>query len=132
MPRALWKNLDKASQQWKFLDRLTTRELKNPRVSNPYDKLHRGLNNQTREVIRDLEKDLGKSLKDFERGDFEELGARLERAGGDIEAFNARLANYEPEARSLAEAMTETLEELFPAVEETAAGTAEAILPLVE
>jgi hypothetical protein len=65
-----------------------------------------------------LQKDLGKSIKDFEKGDWEELEERLERAGGDIEKFNARLESLEPEARNLGEAMTETLEELFPAAAE--------------
>jgi hypothetical protein len=132
IPQAIWKNLDKATQQWKFLNRLTSRALKNPRLSNPYDKLHRGVNRQTRELVEDLEKELGKSLKDFDKGDFEKLGERLERAGADIEKFNARLENLEPEARSLGEAMVETLEEIFPAAAETAVTTGEAAGAVVE
>ena len=31
IPQAIWKNLDKASQSWEFLNKLTTRALKNPR-----------------------------------------------------------------------------------------------------
>lgn len=61
---------------------------------------------------------MGKSIRDFEKGDWEELEERLEGAGGDIEKFNARLESLEPEARNLGEAITETLEELFPAAAE--------------
>jgi hypothetical protein len=95
-------------------------------LSNPYDKLHRGVNKQTRELVEKLERDTGRSVKDFERGDWERLEGELERAGGDIDAFNARLANLEPEARTLGEAMAETLEELFPAAADAAVTTGEA------
>jgi len=126
VPQAIWKNLDKASQQWKALNKITTRALKNPRLSNSYDQLHRGVSKQVRELVEDLEKDLGKPLKDFDKEDFEELGRRLAKAGGDVEKFNARLANYEPQARNMADAFMESLEEVFPAAEKTAEVTGEA------
>jgi RHS repeat-associated protein len=123
IPRAIWKGLDKASQSWRFLNKVTTRALKNSKLSNPYDRLHRGVNRQVKELVDDLQKDLGKSVKDFERGDWEKLGERLERAGGDIEKFNARLEELEPEARTMGEAMLDALEEIFPAAVEAAADT---------
>jgi RHS repeat-associated protein len=132
IPQAIWKNLDKASQAWRFLNKLTTRALKNPQLSNPYDRLHRGVNKQTQQLVEDLEKDLGKSIKDFEKGDWEKLGDRLENAGGDIEKFSERLESLEPDARSLGEAMTETLEELYPAAAETVVDTGAAAGAVVE
>ena len=83
-------------------------------------------------MVEDLEKDLGKSIKDFEKGDWEKLGERLENAGGDIEKFNARLESLEPDARSLGEAMPKTLQELFPAAAEPLVDTGAAAGAVVE
>ena len=126
--REIWQDLDRASKAYKFLNRVTTRALRRPRLSNSFDRLHRALNRQVDEVVRETERDLGKSLRSFERGDFEELTTRLEAAGEDVAAFNERLAELEPEARTFAEAVSEALAEVFPA----AASAAEATAPLAE
>lgn len=73
-----------------------------------------------------MERDLGKSAEDFEKGDWEKLGQRLEMAGEDVQAFNERLANLEPEARSFGQAFSEALEEIYPAAAEAGAATGEA------
>ena len=65
--------------------------------------------------MSDLEKQLGKSVEDFNKGDFQELAGRIERAGGDIEKFSDRMEALEPEARTLGEAVAQALEEVFPA-----------------
>lgn len=49
-----------------------------------------------------------------------------EMAGDDVQAFNERLANLEPEARNFADAFAEALEEIFPAAVEAGAATGEA------
>jgi hypothetical protein len=73
-----------------------------------------------------LEKDIGKSVEDFNRGDLERLGQRLEAAGEDVQAFNERLAGLEPEARTFAQALGEALEEVFPAAADAAVATGDA------
>jgi RHS repeat-associated protein len=128
IPREVWQDLDRASKAYKFLSKVTTRALRRPRLSNSFDRLHRALNRQVDEVVRETERDLGKSLRSFERGDFEELTTRLEAAGEDVAAFNDRLAELEPEARTFAEAVSEALADVFPA----AASAAEATAPLAE
>ena len=77
-------------------------------------------------MVEKLEEDRGKSIEDFNKGDLQEPGARLERAGGDIETFNTRMAEHVPETRTLGEATAEALEEVFPA----AANAVEAAAPL--
>jgi hypothetical protein len=114
-PKQIWADINKASDARKFLNRVTTRALKNPRLSNSFDRLHRALNKDTEELVSDVEKQLGKSIEDFNKGDFQELASRIERAGGDIEKFNARMEALEPEARTFGEAVAEALEEVFPA-----------------
>jgi RHS repeat-associated protein len=120
IPKQVWADISKASDAWKFLNKVTTRALKNPRLSNSFDHLHRGLNKQTEELVSDLEKQLGKSVEDFNKGDLQELASRLERAGGDFEKFNARMEALEPEARTFGEAVGQALEEVFPAAAEAA------------
>jgi hypothetical protein len=88
IPQQVWQNVSKASDAWRVSNKTTTGALKNPRLSNPYDNLHRAFNRRTDEVLRKLENDLGKSVEDFNRGDFEQLGQRLEAAGEDVQAFN--------------------------------------------
>ena len=127
IPRAVWQNISKGSNAWRVLEKTTSGALKNPKISNPYDRLHRALNKQTDRLLRELERDLGKSVEDFERGDFEQLGQRLGAAGEDVQAFNERLAALEPEAKAFAEALGEALEEVFPAAADAAAATGEAI-----
>jgi RHS repeat-associated protein len=127
MPKQVWQDIDKASDAWNVLNKVATGALKGKgKVLNRFNRLHRSVNKQTDELVEKLEKDLGKSIEDFKEGDFRELQARLERAGGDVETFNTRMAELEPEARTLGEAMAEALEEVFPA----AANAAEAAAPL--
>jgi hypothetical protein len=71
-----------------------------------------------------------KPLDRFTKADWEELASRLERAGGDIEKFNARLETLEPQARTFGEAMAQALEEIYPAAEgaASASGAAAAVV----
>jgi len=126
IPKEVWSKIDKASDAWRVLSKTTTGALKQPRLSNSYDKLHRGLNRQVRELVRKLERELGKSLEDFQRGDFEQLQESLESAGEDVAAFNERLEALEPEARTFGEALAGALEEAFPALTRAASATGEA------
>jgi RHS repeat-associated protein len=129
IPKQVWQDIDQASNAWKVLNKATTGALKGKgKILNRWNRLHRSVNRQTEEVVEKLEKDLGKSVEDFNKGDFQELQGRLERAGGDIETFNTRMEALEPEARTLGEAIGEALEEVFPA----AASAVEATAPVAE
>lgn len=75
IPKQVWADIDRASNAWKFLNRVTSGALKNPRASNSFDRLHRALNKDMEELVSDLEKQLGKSIEDFNKG-------RLSRACG--------------------------------------------------
>ncbi len=136
IPKGVWQDLDRASDAWKFLNKVTTGKLgPGGRVLNRFNELHRGVNKQVDELVRNLERERGKSLEDFKEGDYQELLARMQRAGGDIETFGSRMENLEPQARTLTEAFEQAYEEVFgaalnaaeataPAAEDAAAGAA--------
>lgn len=125
IPKQVWANIDKTSNAYRVFNRTVSDALKNPKLSNSYDALHRKLNRQVDKVLRDLEKDLGKSVEDFDKGDFEALGERLEASGEDVAAFNERLYALEPQATRFADALAQALEEVFPAAADAASQTAE-------
>ena len=112
-PKQIWPDLEKTSDAYRVLNRTVSGALKNPRLSNSYDKLHRGLNKDMQKLVDETERDLKKSVEDFDKGDWEKLGSRVEAEGGNIQAFNERLAALEPDAASFGDALAQALVDVY-------------------